>query len=85
MSRPKLLMLDEPSLGLAPLVIQQIFSVIRDLHRHDITALLIEQNVSLALELSERAYVIETGRIVLEGNGLELLKNDHVKKAYLGM
>jgi branched-chain amino acid transport system ATP-binding protein len=84
MSRPKLLMLDEPSLGLAPKVVLQIFDLIEKLKDEGITILLVEQNVKHALELADRAYVLENGKIVLEGKGDELLENEHVKKAYLG-
>jgi len=84
MSRPKLLLLDEPSLGLAPLVVQQIFEVIPEVNKQGVTMLLVEQNVRLALELANRAYLIETGRIVGHGAGKELLGHDHVKAAYLG-
>lgn len=85
MSKPRILMFDEPSLGLAPLLVEQTFDIIRDLNRQGLTILLVEQNAFLAMEMANRAYVIETGRIVLEGPGKELLKEDHVRKAYLGM
>lgn len=84
MSRPKLLMLDEPSLGLAPLIVQQIFSIITEINKKGVTILLIEQNANMALKVAHKAYVIETGNIVLEGSGKELLENEIVKEAYLG-
>jgi len=85
MSRPKLLMLDEPSLGLAPRLVLTVFDLIRRINEEGITVLLVEQNVRHALQLAHRAYVLETGRVVLEGKGDELMDNEHVKKAYLGM
>ena len=84
MSRPKLMMMDEPSLGLAPLVVQQIFSIIKEINNKGVTILLIEQNANMALKTADIAYVIETGNIVLSGSGKELLENDTVKEAYLG-
>lgn len=84
MSRPKLLMMDEPSLGLAPLIVQQIFAIIREINEKGVTILLIEQNANMALKTADKAYVIETGSIVLTGTGAELLENDTVKEAYLG-
>ncbi|HWQ41070.1 MAG TPA: ABC transporter ATP-binding protein [Desulfosporosinus sp.] len=84
MSRPKLLMMDEPSLGLAPLIIKDIFTIIRQIHSQGMTILLIEQNANAALHLADVGYVIETGRIILKGTGKELLANEDVKKAYLG-
>ena len=84
MSRPKLMMMDEPSLGLAPLVVQQIFSIIKEINKKGVTILLIEQNANMALKTADIAYVIETGNIVLSGSGKELLENDTVKEAYLG-
>ena len=84
MANPKLLMLDEPSLGLAPLVIKDIFAIIRQIKEAGVNVLLIEQNAKAALEISDYAYVMETGRITMEGPGQELLKDDRVKKAYLG-
>ena len=84
MSRPKLLILDEPSMGLSPLFVKEIFGVIKQLKEKGTTILLIEQNAKMALSISDRAYVIETGEIVLEGNAKDLLHNDRVKKAYLG-
>jgi branched-chain amino acid transport system ATP-binding protein len=86
MSKPRLLLLDEPSLGLAPLVIKQIFQIIVDLNKKKGTTIfLVEQNANLSLRISSRAYVMENGEIILSGNGLDLLKNDEVKKAYLGL
>ncbi len=84
MSHPKLLMLDEPSMGLAPLLVEQIFDIIRELHQAGTTILLVEQNAQAALSVADRGYVLETGRIVLSGSGKELLESDSVKKAYLG-
>ena len=84
MARPKLIMMDEPSLGLAPLVVRDIFEIIREINRQGVTILLIEQNANMALKVADSAYVMETGRITLSGAGKELLNNDAVKKAYLG-
>ena len=84
MSRPKLLMLDEPSLGLAPVVVNDVYDVIQKIKQQGVTILLVEQNAMKALEVSDRAYVISTGEITLEGKSEELLQNDAVKKAYLG-
>ena len=84
MSRPKVLMMDEPSLGLAPLVVKGIFEIIREINRQGVTVLLIEQNANMALKTANYAYVLETGRIGLSGTGTELLANEDVKKAYLG-
>ena len=84
MIRPKLLMLDEPSMGLAPILVDQIFEIIKELHRQGTTILLVEQNASKALEISDRAYVLETGSITLSGTGAELASSDEVRKAYLG-
>lgn len=84
MSRPKLLMLDEPSLGLAPLLVKEIFEIIQEIHKQEMTILLIEQNAFAALKIADYAYVMETGRIVLRGTGEELLQNEEVRKAYLG-
>lgn len=85
MSRPKLLMLDEPSLGLAPKLILSTFSMIKEINKEGVTVLLVEQNVQQALELADRGYVLETGRVILEDESEELLRNEHVKKAYLGI
>lgn len=84
MSRPKLLMMDEPSLGLAPLIIKDIFSIIKEINAAGVNVLLIEQNAKAALEIADCAYVLETGRITLSGTGAELLASESVKKAYLG-
>lgn len=84
MSRPKLMMMDEPSLGLAPLVVQNIFDIIREVNRQGITVLLIEQNANMALQVASRAYVLETGRITKVGTGAELLADESIKEAYLG-
>ena len=85
MAQPRLLMLDEPSLGLAPIVVTEIFRTIAEINRAGTTVLLVEQNIRQALALSHRGYVLENGRVVLVGSGGELLENDHVKRAYLGM
>jgi len=85
MSRPKLLLMDEPSLGLAPTVVTKLFEKIKELRETGVTILLVEQNVRMALEISDRAYVLETGRIVLSGNSKELLRDERIKKAYLGV
>ena len=84
MSRPKLLMLDEPSIGLAPILVEQIFEIIQSLHKSGTTILLVEQNAQMALSVADRAYVMETGAISLSGTGRELAESDQVKKAYLG-
>ena len=84
MSRPKVLMMDEPSLGLAPLVVKGIFEIVREINKQGVTVLLIEQNANMALKTADYAYVLETGRIGLSGTGAELLTNEDVKKAYLG-
>ncbi|MBQ1231169.1 MAG: ABC transporter ATP-binding protein [Clostridia bacterium] len=84
MSNPKLLMLDEPSMGLAPILVQQIFDIIKELHAAGTTILLVEQNAEMALAIADRAYVLESGRIALSGTGKELAKSDAIKKAYLG-
>ena len=84
MSRPKLLMLDEPSMGLAPILVEQIFSIIEKLHQSGSTILLVEQNAQMALSIASRGYVLETGRIVTSGTGAELLASPAIKKAYLG-
>ena len=84
MGRPKLLMMDEPSLGLAPIVVQGIFDIIQQIHEAGTTVLLIEQNANMALHVADRAYVIENGRITMEGSGRELLEDESVKAAYLG-
>ena len=84
MCKPKLIMMDEPSLGLAPLVVRGIFDIIREINAQGVTVLLIEQNANMALKVADYAYVLETGRIGLSGTGRELLTNDDVRKAYLG-
>ncbi len=85
MSKPKLLMLDEPSLGLAPVIVLQVFDIIKKLKEEGVTVLLVEQNIHHALEISDRAYIMEKGRIILEGKGSDLINNHYVREAYLGM
>lgn len=84
MSKPRLLLLDEPSMGLAPIFIQEIFNIIQEIQKQGTTVLLIEQNAKMALSIADRGYVLETGQVVLYGTGQELLESDDVKKAYLG-
>ena len=84
MSRPKLIMMDEPSLGLAPIVVRGIFDIIKEINRMGVTVLLVEQNANMALQIADIGYVLETGRITLSGPGRELMTNEQVKKAYLG-
>jgi branched-chain amino acid transport system ATP-binding protein len=84
MTRPKILMMDEPSLGLAPLVVKMIFEIVKAIHDEGVTVLLVEQNAKAALEIADHAYVLETGRITLQGPGRELLADDRVRRAYLG-
>ena len=84
MSKPKLLMLDEPSMGLAPILVEQIFDIIKELNKAGTTILLVEQNAQMALSIADRGYVLETGRVVSTGTGAELLNDDAVRKAYLG-
>lgn len=84
MSRPKLMMMDEPSLGLAPLIVRNIFDIIKEVNKQGVTILLIEQNANMALQVADIGYVMETGRITLKGSGDELLKNEGIKAAYLG-
>ncbi|TCO75198.1 ABC transporter ATP-binding protein [Marinisporobacter balticus] len=84
MTKPKILMLDEPSLGLAPLIVKDIFEIIKQIHKEGVTILLIEQNAKAALQIADYGYVLETGKVVLEGKGMELLNNEEVQKAYLG-
>ena len=84
MSHPKILMLDEPSMGLAPILVQQIFDIIKELHAGGTTILLVEQNAEMALDIADRAYVLESGRITVSGTGKELAASDKIKKAYLG-
>ncbi|MGQ9627034.1 MAG: ABC transporter ATP-binding protein [Anaerolineae bacterium] len=85
MSRPKLLMMDEPSLGLAPILVEQVFGIVERIHKEGRTILLIEQNAHAALQIADYGYILETGRIVLEGPGKELAENDEVRKSYLGV
>lgn len=84
MSKPKLLMLDEPSMGLAPVLVQQIFDIIKELHEAGTTILLVEQNAEMALQVADRAYVLESGTVKISGAGAELAQSDEIKKAYLG-
>jgi branched-chain amino acid transport system ATP-binding protein len=84
MAKPKLMVLDEPSMGLAPLVVREIFRIVLDLRHQGVTILLVEQNARLALQLSDYGYVLETGRVVTHGASKELITNEEVKKAYLG-
>ena len=84
MSRPRLLLLDEPSLGLAPLIVRSIFEIIHNLHTAGVTILLVEQNASLALQIADRAYVLEAGRLTISGPASELLTDERVRRAYLG-
>jgi branched-chain amino acid transport system ATP-binding protein len=84
MARPKLMLMDEPSMGLAPLLVKEIFEIIKEINEKGTTILLIEQNANMALSIADRAYVIETGEIVLQGSADELLRSQEVKKAYLG-
>ena len=84
MSKPKLMMLDEPSMGLAPILVEQIFDIVKELNDHGVTILLVEQNAQMALSVAHRGYVLETGKIVTTGTGKELLNDEAVKKAYLG-
>jgi branched-chain amino acid transport system ATP-binding protein len=84
MGKPKLLLLDEPSMGLAPLIVAQIFDIIREINRDGVTVLLVEQNAAQALALADRGYVLETGEIVLTGTGKDLLADDRIRAAYLG-
>ncbi len=84
MSRPKILFLDEPSMGLAPLLVLEIFNIIRDINASGTTILLVEQNARMALQIAHRAYVLENGSIVLSGTGAELMQSEEIKKAYLG-
>jgi branched-chain amino acid transport system ATP-binding protein len=85
MGEPELIMFDEPSLGLAPTVVQSVLKTVRDLNREGLTCVLVEQNVAVSLKLASRAYVLESGRIVLEGTGEALLSDDRVRQAYLGL
>ncbi len=85
MSRPKIILMDEPSMGLSPLLVKEIFNIIREVHKQGITVLLVEQNAKMALSIADRAYVLETGRISMSGEARELLNDEKVKKAYLGL
>jgi len=84
MARPKILLMDEPSMGLSPLLVREIFRIIEDIHKNGTTVLLVEQNAKMALGIADRAYVLETGKIILEGTGEELASSEQVRKAYLG-
>lgn len=84
MSRPEIVLMDEPSMGLAPILVQEIFEIIKEINNSGTTVLLVEQNANMALQIAHRAYVLETGEVVLSGEGKELLNNDQVRKAYLG-
>jgi len=84
MSAPKLILMDEPSMGLSPLLVSEIFDIIRDINENGTTVLLVEQNAKKALEIADRAYVLETGNIVMEGSASEIMNDDRVRKAYLG-
>ena len=84
MSRPKLIMMDEPSLGLAPIIVQGVFDIIREINRQGVTILLVEQNANMALKAADLGYVMETGRITMQGKGSELAENEEIKAAYLG-
>ena len=84
MCKPKMLLLDEPSMGLSPLLVQEIFDIIRNIHKEGMTILLVEQNAQMALSVADRAYVLETGRVVMDGTGAALLTNERVRSAYLG-
>ena len=84
MSKPKLVVMDEPSMGLSPLLVKEVFHIIKKMHENGITILLVEQNAKMALSIADRAYVLETGHIAMEGNASELANDDRVKKAYLG-
>ena len=84
MANPKILLMDEPSMGLSPILVEEIFSIIRDINREGTTILLVEQNAHMALSIANRAYVLETGTIVMEGEAAKLLNDERVKSAYLG-
>ena len=84
MSKPKILLLDEPSMGLSPILVQEIFEIIKEIHKNGVTVLLVEQNAKAALSIADYGYVLETGNIVLEGKAQDLLNDENVKKAYLG-
>jgi len=84
MSKPKIMLMDEPSMGLSPLLVKEIFEIIKQLNQEGMTILLVEQNAKMALSIAHRAYVLETGKIVLQGKASDMLENDNVRKAYLG-
>ncbi len=84
MSKPKLIMMDEPSLGLAPIIVQGVFDIIREIHRQGVTILLVEQNANMALKTADIGYVMETGNITMTGSGTDLAENEEIKAAYLG-
>ena len=84
MSRPKLLLLDEPSMGLSPILVKEIFDIIKEVNESGVTVLLVEQNAKMALSVSDRAYVLETGKVVMSGTAESLMENENVKRAYLG-
>ena len=84
MSRPQMIMMDEPSLGLAPIIVQEVFDIIREINHQGMTILLVEQNANMALKAADKGYVMETGRITLSGTGADLAENEEVKEAYLG-
>ena len=84
MSSPRMIMLDEPSMGLSPILVEEIFSIIREVHSNGMTVLLVEQNAQMALSIADRAYVLETGKVVLQGSAKEMLDNEEVRRAYLG-
>lgn len=84
MSKPKIMLMDEPSMGLSPLLVKEIFEIIKQLNQEGMTILLVEQNAKMALSITHRAYVLETGKIVLQGKASDMLENDNVRKAYLG-
>lgn len=85
MAKPKLLLMDEPSMGLSPILVKEIFKIIEEVHKQGITVLLVEQNAKMALSIADKAYVLETGRIKMSGDAKELMSNDDVRKAYLGV
>ena len=85
MSKPKILLMDEPSMGLSPLLVKEIFSIVKEVHKQGITVLLVEQNAKMVLAIADRAYVLETGRIAMSGDAKDLLKDEKVKQAYLGL
>jgi branched-chain amino acid transport system ATP-binding protein len=84
MSRPQMIMMDEPSLGLAPIIVQEVIEIIREINRQGMTILLVEQNANMALKAADKGYVMETGRTTMSGTGMDLSENEEVKEAYLG-